>query len=137
MKCGLKKNTLSEVMRVCNKHLIPSVLCPWGESEYIHMCGNISYDSVIQRYLPKCYIHKHCQDKACEKVYSSRPDYIRDEMDEYDMFLLNPSWKVLPSIAFIEGKGPTVLTCREHDGGSKKAYIHPPRQPHHVIPSQK
>ena len=58
-------------------------------------------------------------------------------MDDYDMFLLNPSWKVLPSIAFIEGKGPTVLTCREHDGGSKKAYIHPPRQPHHVIPSQK
>ena len=82
MKCGLKKNTLSEVMRVCNKHLIPSVLCPWGESEYIHMCGNISYDSVIQRYLPRCYIHKHCQDKACEKVYSSRPDYIRDEMDD-------------------------------------------------------
>ena len=100
------------------------------------MCGNIPYDSLIQRYLPKCYIHKHCQDRACEKVYSSRPDYIRDEIDDYVMLLLNPSWKVTPSIAFIDGKGPTVLTCREHHGGSKKAYIHPPRQPHHVIPSK-
>ena len=30
MKRGLETNTLSELMRCCNKHLIPSVLCPWG-----------------------------------------------------------------------------------------------------------
>ena len=47
MKCGLKNNTLSEVMRVCNKHLIPSVLCPWGESEYIHM---FSTDETLSLY---------------------------------------------------------------------------------------
>ena len=29
------------------------------------------------------------------------------------------------------------MTCREHDGGNKKLYIHPPRQPHHIIPSDK
>ncbi len=57
-------------------------------------------------------------------------------MDEYDEFLLNPSWKVLPSIAFIEGKGPHILTCRNHDGGCKKSYIHPPRQPNHILPSR-
>ena len=33
MKRGLEINTLSEIMRFCNKKLIPSVLCPWGDSE--------------------------------------------------------------------------------------------------------
>ena len=50
---------------------------------------------------------------------------------------MNPSWKVLPSISFVEGKGPHIMTCREHDDGDKKSYIHPPRHPHHIIPSDK
>ena len=29
------------------------------------------------------------------------------------------------------------MTCREHDDGTTKSYIHPPRQPHHIIPSEK
>ena len=62
---------------------------------------------------------------------------MRNECEDYDVLLLNPSWKVLPSIDFISGKGPCVLTCREHDGGCKKIYIHPPRQPNHIIPSEK
>ena len=44
---------------------------------------------------------------------------------------------MLPSISFVEGQGPHVMTCREHNDGSKELYIHPPRQPHHTIPSQK
>ncbi len=136
MKRCLQENTLSAIMRCCNTHLIPSVLCPWGESEYIHKCGVFSYDALLQRHLPKCYIQKHSTDKVCDSIYSSREDYIRDNVDEYDELLLNPSWKVLPSIAFIEGKGPHILTCRNHDGGCKKSYIHPPRQPNHILPSR-
>ena len=136
MKSGLEINTLSEIMRCCNEYLIPSVLCPWGESEYIHNCGKLAYDTVCQRYLLKCHIKKINSDKLLEKVNSSRDDYIRESQEEYDVLLLNPSWKVLPSIAFIEGKGPHVMTCREHDDGTTKSYIHPPRQPHHIIPRQ-
>ena len=51
--------------------------------------------------------------------------------------MLNPSWSVRPSVAFIEGKGPVVLTCNEHNGGTHKLYVHPPRQPYHIIPSEK
>ena len=30
-----------------------------------------------------------------------------------------------------------VLTCNEHNGGTHKLYVHPPRQPYHIIPSEK
>ncbi len=66
MKRGLHNNTLSELIRVCNHHLIPSVLCPWGETEYIHQCGTVPYDILIQRYLPKCYIPKVHQDRLLQ-----------------------------------------------------------------------
>ena len=48
MKSQLDKNTLGDIMQCCNKYLIPSVLCPWGEAEYIHQCGNIPFDTVLQ-----------------------------------------------------------------------------------------
>ena len=111
MKSVLEKNNLKDLMLFSNTYLIPSVLCPWGEADYIHKCGNITYDTVLQIYLPKCYIHKVNGDKLCQKVFSTRDDYVR-ENTEYDDLLLNPSWKVLPCLAFVKGKGPQVLTCR-------------------------
>lgn len=62
---------------------------------------------------------------------------MRDSLEHYDVLLLNPSWRVLPSISFIDGKGPHVMTCRNHDGGSQQFYIHPPKIPSHIIPSAK
>ena len=137
MKDGLDINSLSEIMRVFNHHLMPTVLCPWGESEYIHKCGKVPFDSILQRFLPKCIIKKSSPSIDYQKVDSSRDDYVRESIDQYDVLLLNPSWRVLPSISFIEGKGPHVMTCREHDEGSKHFYIHPPRIPSHIIPSAK
>ena len=128
---------ISVIMRTCDKHVIPTVLCPWGESEFLHTCGDVPFDSVLQRYMTKCYFKKVSKDKDCGKIYSSREDYIREEIEDYDNLLLNPSWSVRPSVAFIEGKGPVVLTCNEHNGGTHKLYVHPPRQPYHIIPSEK
>ena len=73
----------------------------------------------------------------CQKVYSAREDYIRSSTDLYDVHLLNPSWKILPSISFVEGEGPKVMTCREHDNGTRYSYLHLPRIPSHIIPSAK
>ena len=44
MKTSLDINSLYEIKSACNKHVMPTVLCPWGEAEYIHQCGKISYD---------------------------------------------------------------------------------------------
>ena len=67
-------------------------------------------------------------------VNSAREDYVRDE--EYECWLLNPLWKVMPSIAIFEDTGPVVLTCRDHNGGTKKRMIHPCRQPDHILPAK-
>ena len=56
-------------------------------------------------------------------VVSAREDCIDDTLDNA-CWLLNPKWKVRPSVAFIEGQGPCVLTCKAHDGGTKLHMIH-------------
>ena len=61
-----------------------------------------------------------------------RDDYIRDEDDDEDMLLFNPLWKIMPSLAFVDGKGPVILTCVEHTGGTTKMYIHPCRWKHNL-----
>ena len=33
-------------------------------------------------------------------------------------------------------KGPVVMTCRNHNGGTNKRYIHPPRHPYHNLSSR-
>ena len=68
--------------------------------------------------------------------YSACDDYIRDSLDEYEEILLNPLWKVIPCISIVDGKGPHIKTCRDHDNGTMKLYLHPPRQPIHTLPSE-
>ena len=41
----------------------------------------------------------------------------------------------MSSITFIEGQGPMIMTCRNHDKGTDKIYIHPPRNSDHILPS--
>ena len=80
MRSGIKSNTLGNLMKCCNEHLIPSILFPWGESEYIHQCGKIPFDAFLQRFLPKCEILKISSDKVCGNIYSSREDYVRESV---------------------------------------------------------
>ena len=56
MKKDINSNHLGKLADTCNKHLMPLVLCPWGECEYIHTCGHCYLDVMIQRHLPACYI---------------------------------------------------------------------------------
>ena len=54
---------------------------------------------------------------------SEREDCIDKSLDD-DCWLLNPKWKVQPSIVFVEGQGPCVLTCKHYDGRAKLHMIH-------------
>jgi hypothetical protein len=127
---------LTKIAQACNKHLMPKVMCPWGCTEYTHRCGYIPLDTTFQRYLYKCSIKLMSNMKKLSLILSSRDDYIRREGDE-DCWLLNPEWKIKPSIIIVKGKGPMVLTCRDHDGGNKYYMIHPCRQPKHNLASDK
>jgi hypothetical protein len=68
-------------------------------------------------------------------IVSIREDYIRDDSDE-DSWIFNPNWKILPSITFVKGKGPLVLTCKEHNGGTKQSMVHPCHWQHN-LPSRR
>ena len=127
---------LPNLRDACNKYIIPTILCPFGCSEFIHKCGHVAIDMIFQRFLPKCTLKKYMNDiKAFDFVKSARDDYIRTEND-YNSWLLNTNdWGIRPSIAFFDGI-PYVLTCRDHDKGTKKFIIHPPRQPSHNLASR-
>ena len=71
--------------------------------------------------------------KDLSKVKWTRDDFIWDDND-YDMFLLNPKWKILPTIAFIDGV-PRVHTSKICHNGSTDMMIHPSRW-HHNLPAR-
>ena len=124
---------LSRLADSANKHLMPTILCPWGGSEYIHTCGHLEYDLIIQRFLPAVHLKLISKTKV-SLVVSVRDDYIRDS--NYDCLLLNPKWVVKPSVSFLLDNSPMVLTNRNHDGGTKLQYIHVPRHPHYCLPAK-
>ncbi len=128
--------SLPDLQYACNKYCIPYVACPFGCSTFIFRTGSIGLDIMLQRFLPKYIFRKFITNKDLFKyVESVRDDFIRDD-EEYDNWLLNPFWKVRPTIAFQHGV-PMILTCEDHHGGTTKLFIHPPRSAlEHNLPSR-
>ena len=129
----LKQNSLLDLEYVCNNHLKPTVMCPWGCSEFIQHCGSCNIDVIIQRFFLKCEI-KLMDHKQLNKVKWIRDDYYRFN-DEFDRIMMNPSWEVSPKIAFIDGS-LKVLTCKCHDKGSDDMMIHTCRWEHNLAAEQ-
>ena len=127
-KESISSGELPRLAESCNEMLIPTILCPWGESVFIHKCGSLPIDIIIQRYIQYCEITLMNDANMLSRVKWARDDFIRDE-DSQDALLLNPKWKVSPSIAFIDGC-PRVLTCEDHNNGTKDMMIHTCRLPH-------
>ena len=135
---AITSQNLSRIACACNKYLMPTVLCPWGCSEYIHKNGSLHIDLVIQRYLDKVNFQLINNVRECAKVFSARDDYLRKDFHSYDNILLNPEWKVLPCVILDKEKGVLCLTCGNHNKGTFKKYLHIPRYPFkHNLPSEK
>ena len=129
----IKSTKLGEITSALDQYLIPTVLCPWGCTEYIHECGQIPFDLVCRRYLPKVHFKTINNEKQLSKLYSARDDFFRYDIDDYDCWVFNPEWKVIPNVNVSEDTGLNVCTCRNHNNGAKKFYIHTPRTPHHLV----
>ena len=85
---GMTKYTLPDIERICNAYLRPSVMCLWGFSEFIHKCGTVPIDVMIQPHLSRFKI-KLTSHSLLSKVKFSCDDFFRDENDD-EMILLNP-----------------------------------------------
>jgi hypothetical protein len=120
----LKRGLLGEIKHGCNQYLNAVVLCPWGCCEFPHKAGNIQLDVVLQRYIQFSAVSLHSDKAVLLKVRNARNDFIGGERD---CLLMNPEWEISPTIAYIEGIGPRVLTCCDHNGGCTKRYFHSPR----------
>ena len=76
---------LSWLASECDDKLMPTVLCPWEWSEYIHKCRYVPLDLIIQRHLHDCYL------RMCNTHDKYRKVYPRRESD------FNLSWSPNPS----------------------------------------
>ena len=119
---AIKSQKLSRIADACNEYLMPTVLCPWGCSEFLHHAGKINLDIIIQRYLPKCILF----DDDTTTVDPARDDYLRETTNDYNKWLGNVQWKVMPTIVMENGL-PFILSCKDHDGGGCYFHLHCPR----------
>ena len=93
---------------------------------------------IFQRFLPKVELDKfYTEDlhKQLHFVDYARNDYDKYTKNDFDYFILNKDFNVVPSIYFDNNGTPVVLSCRDHHTGCKKMCIHTPRLPKHILPS--
>jgi len=115
----------------CNEHLHATVWCPWGEAEYLHKCGSLPLDLIVNRLYGDCMMTiEGNARKEIQKVNGILDNYL----DGGSRILYNPEWEVRPTIVFENG-APVVLTCRRHKSGCKGRYLHLPRNPRGTLPS--
>ena len=120
---------------ICNIHIVITSF----SHNIIYSCGHVPLDVIIQRYLRQHVIKKAFTDNIhdqVDKVEFARDDFLRLRTTDYEYWLLNKEWSVLPTIQMTKKYGPVVLTCRWHNKGNKKMMIHPPRLPKHILPSR-
>ena len=134
-------STLKEFGDKLDKLLLPVVKCPWGESEFFHKCGSVPFDAMVCKMLGPHNVPIISKDihKKLQLLQGARDDYSSlDAGDHVEWYLENdqdPDWCCAGSCAFVEGKGLVLLTCRDHDGGTKDRYLHPPKSPMGILPN--
>ena len=85
-----------------NQFLLPNVLCTWGCSDFIHKVGYVDLDTLIQQFIQK-YNLSIVDVSKLSKIEHTRDDYLWESNNDYDMWLQNPDWEVLPTISFVNG----------------------------------
>ena len=104
-------------------YFILNILCPQGYTEYTNICiiwilifwfkiNFMTINWLLTNYYYKCIFTK-----------SSWYDYICDAM-EFNVWIFNPIWVIIPSIPFIYHRRTVILTCHNYDGVSNGNYIH-------------
>ena len=111
--------------KAIDKHLqYPSVRCPFGCSEFLHLCNRVPLEDFL------CNVSNGCFE--CTSDANTKPNWargIRPDFPKECTILENQNFVCLPSLILDENEGVRILTCRHHSTKEKKLYIHPPDSP--------
>ena len=120
--------------------IIPDVLCPWGCTEFCFQTEHCHLGILLQHHLRKVELNLPSAQsyRKLHLVETSRVDYFRQLLSDYDKVLLNDEWPILPCVQFVQGKGLMVMVCCHHGSPhtTKRLYPHPPRKPNHNLSAQ-
>ena len=134
LMCSLKRLRLGDLMHHVNHYLFPTIMCPWGCSEFPHKVELLPMDLVFFRYLgPGVPMITKGANRTL-RLKGARDDYV--DVSREVLLLMNRAWRVMPSIAFDDVNGPSVLVCQNHKGGSNLDYIHVPSHPVTSLPAR-
>jgi hypothetical protein len=109
-----------------------TIQCPWGCSEFLESCGEVSLYNIIAHYInPFVWKSKMEATKKVNVIPCRQKDPCIGTRNDYltwNGFLLpntkDERWKLRRGIVINNEKGPMVLTCHDHDGGSYERYVH-------------
>jgi hypothetical protein len=103
---------------------IPTICCPWGCSAYLSEANNVSFDFLVEIAMERpTQTYSVNSERLCTRAWR------RDLFSKDTYHFMNPEWECLPSVMFISGKGPKILTCQYHNKCSRSEYIHMPTNP--------
>lgn len=124
---------LVDLIRVCNDYLCYcSIKCPWGCTDFVDNCGYISYQDFLIRMLKVNQPIKGIGKKNV--LFGINGTY----MTTSPFFMNNSKWPVRRAVVFVPNRGFCVCTCKDHNGGSDKRYVHPPTNPMNgVLPMER
>ena len=117
---------IGPVMEAVDDHLLPIVKCPWGCDDYYIKSGKFEFDIMLYRFFGSSCRTFHKRSK-CDRIKYCRDDYLARATDTF--LLENKEWPIMPTVVYFIGEGPVLLTCRFHNGGSRKKYVHVPVSP--------
>ena len=102
----------------------------------MHKCNHLSFVLIFQRYLPRVRLLLPSSSFKVDlaKLVGCRDGYIWNNW-QVDVWLLNPKWKIWPSIAFDNDETPHILCCRHHNASTTGYMVHPSCHLGHILPA--
>ena len=117
---------IENIMKAHNKYCFPEIRCPFGCTEFVGESGILSLDYFLQS-MDKNF--KFYKTNWKRKLRCVRPDWLEESVH-------NGMFKMKPHVVLDQKQGLCLATCRFHNGGSNKFFVHPPKNPIGRMPSK-
>ena len=118
--------SIEGVREAHNKYCFPEVRCPFGCTEFVGETGLVPFQYFLQKLDTR---FKFNSINWKHQLRCVRPDWLLQ-------YIHNADFIIKPHLYFDSVKGLCISTCRFHNGGSSKQYVHPPANPTGRLPSK-